>query len=98
MKAIASGSPNRPQRQSLLVVGETRSGKTALLRDMAKELSCGAFCKRVVVMDTFDDIAGDNLDPHHSLGTARRCHVMNKWNQALQVGCHHARSHHTNAK
>ena len=78
--AVAAAGP-----RAVLLVGEARSGKTAVLRDMAAELSSGPHGRRVLVFDSFNEVGGDNLEPHGSLGFARRCQSADRWNQGPQM-------------
>lgn len=58
--------------QSLLLLGRPGVGKTTLLREAARIL---AETKRVVVVDTSNEIAGDGDIPHPAIGRARRMQV-----------------------
>ncbi|HLW49296.1 MAG TPA: R3H domain-containing nucleic acid-binding protein [bacterium] len=60
--------------QSVLLVGRPGVGKTTLLREAARVLSDEAD-KRVVVVDTSNEIAGDGDIPHPGIGRARRMQV-----------------------
>ncbi len=60
--------------QSVLLVGRPGVGKTTLLREAARVLSDEVF-KRVVVVDTSNEIAGDGDIPHPGIGRARRMQV-----------------------
>ncbi len=60
--------------QSLLLLGPPGVGKTTLLREAARVL---AEKKRVVVVDTSNEIAGDGDIPHPAIGRARRMQVAN---------------------
>ncbi|HKX18243.1 MAG TPA: R3H domain-containing nucleic acid-binding protein [bacterium] len=60
--------------QSVLLVGRPGVGKTTLLREAARVLSDEA-AKRVVVVDTSNEIAGDGDIPHPGIGRARRMQV-----------------------
>ncbi len=62
---ITSGS-------SLLLLGRPGVGKTTLLREASRVLSDK---KRVVIVDTSNEIAGDGDIPHPSIGRARRMQV-----------------------
>ncbi len=62
------------QGQSLLILGRPGVGKTTLLREIARVLADEAN-KRVVVVDTSNEIAGDGDIPHHGIGRARRMQV-----------------------
>ena len=58
--------------QSVLIVGRPGVGKTTLLREAARIL---AQQKRVVIVDTSNEIAGDGDIPHAAIGRARRMQV-----------------------
>ncbi len=58
--------------QSILLVGKPGVGKTTLLREAARILSEK---KRVVVVDTSNEIGGDGDIPHPAIGRARRMQV-----------------------
>jgi stage III sporulation protein SpoIIIAA len=60
--------------QSVLLVGRPGVGKTTLLREAARVLS-DEVGKRVVVVDTSNEIAGDGDIPHPGIGFARRMQV-----------------------
>ena len=62
------------QGQSILILGRPGVGKTTLLREIARVLADEAN-KRVVVVDTSNEIAGDGDIPHHGIGRARRMKV-----------------------
>ncbi len=57
---------------SILLVGRPGVGKTTLLREAARVL---AESKRVVIVDTSNEIAGDGDIPHPAIGRARRMQV-----------------------
>jgi stage III sporulation protein SpoIIIAA len=59
---------------SVLLVGRPGVGKTTLLREAARVLS-DEVGKRVVVVDTSNEIAGDGDVPHPGIGRARRMQV-----------------------
>ncbi|MBN1219642.1 MAG: AAA family ATPase [Anaerolineae bacterium] len=58
--------------KSLLLLGPPGVGKTTLLREAARVL---AENKRVVIVDTSNEIAGDGDIPHPAIGRARRMQV-----------------------
>lgn len=58
---------------SVLLVGRPGVGKTTMLRETARLL---AEHKRVVIVDTSNEIAGDGDIPHPAIGRARRMQVM----------------------
>ncbi len=60
--------------KSILLLGPPGVGKTTLLREVARVLS-EDFRKRVVIVDTSNEIAGDGDIPHPSIGRARRMQV-----------------------
>lgn len=60
--------------KSLLLLGRPGVGKTTLLREVARVLA-DDFGKRVVVVDTSNEIAGDGDIPHPGIGRARRMQV-----------------------
>lgn len=66
--------------RSLLLLGKPGVGKTTMLREVARVLS-GDLRKRVVVVDTSNEIAGDGDVPHAGIGHARRMQVDVPQNQ-----------------
>jgi len=60
--------------KSILIMGRPGIGKTTMLREAARVLA-DAFAKRVVVVDTSNEIAGDGDIPHPAIGKARRMQV-----------------------
>ena len=60
--------------QSLLLMGRPGLGKTTMLREMARVLADESG-KRVVIVDTSNEIAGDGDVPHPAIGRARRMQV-----------------------
>lgn len=60
--------------KSLLLLGPPGVGKTTRLREIAKLLADEGG-KRVVIVDTSNEIAGDGDIPHPSVGRARRMQV-----------------------
>ena len=58
--------------KSLLLLGRPGVGKTTILREAARILSEK---KRVVIVDTSNEIAGDGDIPHPAIGRARRMQV-----------------------
>ena len=60
--------------QSLLLMGRPGVGKTTALREIARVLA-DELHKRVVVIDTSNEIAGDGDIPHPAIGRARRMQV-----------------------
>jgi stage III sporulation protein SpoIIIAA len=60
--------------KSLLLLGRPGVGKTTALREIARVLA-DDFEKRVVIIDTSNEIAGDGDIPHPAIGRARRMQV-----------------------
>jgi stage III sporulation protein AA len=66
--------------KNLLILGGPGVGKTTKLREIARILSTD-YGKRVVVIDTSNEIAGDGDIPHSGIGLARRMQVHTPENQ-----------------
>jgi stage III sporulation protein SpoIIIAA len=60
--------------KSILIMGRPGIGKTTMLREAARVLA-DDLDKRVVVVDTSNEIAGDGDIPHPGIGRARRMQV-----------------------
>jgi nucleoside-triphosphatase THEP1 len=60
--------------KSILLMGKPGVGKTTLLREAARVLA-DDLDKRVIVVDTSNEIAGDGDVPHPGIGRARRMQV-----------------------
>ncbi len=60
--------------QSILILGKPGVGKTTKLREVARVLA-DEVLKRVVIVDTSNEIAGDGDVPHPGIGFARRMQV-----------------------
>lgn len=60
--------------QSVLLLGRPGVGKTTALREIARVLA-DELEKRVVIIDTSNEIAGDGDVPHPAIGRARRMQV-----------------------
>jgi stage III sporulation protein SpoIIIAA len=60
--------------KSILMLGRPGVGKTTALREIARVLA-DDFHKRVVIIDTSNEIAGDGDIPHPAIGRARRMQV-----------------------
>jgi len=58
--------------KSLLILGKPGIGKTTMLREAARILAEG---KRVIIVDTSNEIGGDGDVPHPAVGRARRMQV-----------------------
>lgn len=61
--------------KNILLLGRPGVGKTTMLREMARVLSQEAR-KRVVIVDTSNEIAGDGDVPHPAIGRSRRMQVQ----------------------
>jgi stage III sporulation protein SpoIIIAA len=59
---------------NVLLLGKPGIGKTSKLRDVARHLSV-ELQRRVVIVDTSNEIAGDGVIPHPAVGGARRMQV-----------------------
>ena len=66
--------------KSVLLLGKPGVGKTTMLREVARVLADEAN-KRVIVVDTSNEIAGDGDIPHKAIGRARRMQVHSLENQ-----------------
>ncbi|MBM4445748.1 MAG: AAA family ATPase [Chloroflexi bacterium] len=60
--------------KSVLLLGRPGIGKTTMLREVARVLA-DDFRKRVIVVDTSNEIAGDGDIPHPAIGHTRRMQV-----------------------
>ena len=60
--------------QSILILGKPGVGKTTIIREITRVLS-DEMEKRVIVVDTSNEIAGDSDIPHSGIGRARRMQV-----------------------
>lgn len=60
--------------RSILLLGKPGVGKTTVLREVSRVLS-DEFGRRVVIIDTSNEIAGDGDIPHPGVGMARRMQV-----------------------
>ncbi|NJM96606.1 MAG: AAA family ATPase [Phormidesmis sp. RL_2_1] len=65
---------------SILMLGRPGVGKTTALREIARVLA-DDLMKRVVIIDTSNEIAGDGDIPHPAIGRARRMQVAKPENQ-----------------
>jgi stage III sporulation protein SpoIIIAA len=61
--------------KSVLLLGRPGVGKTTMLRETARVLADDAR-KRVIIVDTSNEIAGDGDIPHPGIGRARRMQVQ----------------------
>jgi stage III sporulation protein SpoIIIAA len=60
--------------KSVLILGKPGTGKTTIIREIARVLS-DEMEKRVIIIDTSNEIAGDSDIPHSGIGRARRMQV-----------------------
>jgi stage III sporulation protein SpoIIIAA len=60
--------------KSILLLGRPGVGKTTMLREVARVLA-DDFRKRVVIVDTSNEIGGDGDIPHPAIGRSRRMQV-----------------------
>jgi len=60
--------------KSILILGKPGVGKTTIIREMARILS-DELEKRVIIVDTSNEIGGDSDVPHNGIGRARRMQV-----------------------
>ncbi len=60
--------------KSVMLLGRPGVGKTTMLREVARVLA-DDFDKRVIIVDTSNEIAGDGDIPHPAIGHARRMQV-----------------------
>ena len=70
----SSGPSSRGRPLSVLLLGRPGVGKTTAIREIARLLADDVG-RRVVVVDTSNEIAGDGDVPHAALGSARRLMV-----------------------
>jgi stage III sporulation protein SpoIIIAA len=66
--------------QSVVLLGRPGIGKTTMLREVARVLA-DDLGKRVIVVDTSNEIAGDGDIPHPGIGDARRMQVRTPTDQ-----------------
>ena len=62
--------------KSILIMGKPGIGKTTMIREITRIIADKEE-KRVVVVDTSNEIAGDGDIPHPAIGSARRMQVRN---------------------
>ena len=60
--------------KSILILGKPGVGKTTIIREIARVLA-DEMGKRVIIIDTSNEIAGDSDIPHPGIGRARRMQV-----------------------
>lgn len=63
-----------PHVESILFLGKPGVGKTTVIREMARVLA-DELKRRVVIVDTSNEIGGDGDIPHPAIGGARRMQV-----------------------
>ena len=68
------------KNKSILLLGRPGVGKTTAIREIARFLA-DELKKRVIIIDTSNEIGGDGDLPHPSIGKARRMQVGNPQNQ-----------------
>jgi stage III sporulation protein SpoIIIAA len=61
-------------KKSILILGKPGVGKTTVIREIARVLA-DEMEKRVIIIDTSNEIAGDSDIPHSGIGRARRMQV-----------------------
>jgi stage III sporulation protein SpoIIIAA len=61
-------------KKSILILGKPGVGKTTIIREIARILA-DEMEKRVIIIDTSNEIAGDSDIPHSGIGRARRMQV-----------------------
>ncbi|MDD5095313.1 MAG: AAA family ATPase [Dehalococcoidia bacterium] len=61
--------------KSIMILGRPGVGKTTMLREVARVLA-DELGKRVIIVDTSNEIAGDGDIPHPAIGSARRMQVV----------------------
>jgi stage III sporulation protein SpoIIIAA len=66
--------------KSVMLLGRPGVGKTTMLREVARVLA-DDIKKRVIIVDTSNEIAGDGDIPHPAIGHARRMQVTTPSNQ-----------------
>ena len=66
----------------MLFLGRPGVGKTTVIREIARVLS-DVLHKRVVIVDTSNEIGGDGDVPHPAIGSARRMQVADAAKQHL---------------
>nr|YP_009393548.1 hypothetical protein [Bostrychia simpliciuscula]ARW62110.1 hypothetical protein [Bostrychia simpliciuscula] len=71
--------------QSILLLGKPGVGKTTTIREITRVLA-DEMEKRVVIIDTSNEIAGDGDIPHPAIGRARRMQVTRpEWQHQVMI-------------
>jgi stage III sporulation protein SpoIIIAA len=72
--------------RNILVVGKPGAGKTTVLRGSASILS-DQLHRRVIIVDTSNEIGGDGQIPHFAIGSARRLQIpLPEFNRSAEAG------------
>ena len=79
-RLIVDAAASLKDGHSLLLLGRPGVGKTSLLRDMTRLLA-NELHRRVVLVDTSNEIAGDGPAPHACIGRARRMQLAHRGDQ-----------------
>ncbi|XP_072026049.1 uncharacterized protein [Amphiura filiformis] len=66
--------------QSVVMLGRPGIGMTTVLREIARVLS-DTKKRRVIIIDTYNQIGGDSDTPHPAIGSARRLQVASRADQ-----------------
>ncbi len=73
------------QGESILILGRPGIGKTTLLREASRYIS-DTLHKRVIIVDTSNEIGGDGDVPHPGVGSSRRMQVpLNKEQHDIMI-------------
>ncbi|XP_041460019.1 uncharacterized protein LOC121411388 [Lytechinus variegatus] len=72
------------QGQSILIIGNPGVGKSTILREAARVINDVAM-RRVVVVDTYNEITGDGDVPHPAIGGARRVQIPGWGSQSNMI-------------
>ncbi|KAA6425540.1 MAG: single-stranded nucleic acid binding R3H domain [Trebouxia sp. A1-2] len=77
--------------KSILLLGRPGVGKTTAIRDISSMLAHVAH-KRVVIIDTSNEIAGDGDVPHPGIASARRMQVVSGIQHHKSASCSNSES------
>nr|XP_054751863.1 uncharacterized protein LOC129257538 [Lytechinus pictus]XP_054751864.1 uncharacterized protein LOC129257538 [Lytechinus pictus] len=72
------------QGQSILITGNPGVGKSTIFREAARVINDVAM-RRVVVVDTYNEITGDGDVPHPAIGGARRVQIPGRGSQSDMI-------------